>query len=238
MVVAKEIVGRLGGMIRQLSLDQFENENVYEVDELCYASEHIFKHEPTILHLKAPIKVFGDLHGQFDDLMHLFDEYEFSFRAEDISYIDYLFLGDYVNRGHQILETITLHLVLKASFYLNNDIIKTRIIEVKACLLRKEKTVQGNRCPLDTFELVEVYNNPLFEGCTHFFVASKAGSTGNCVKVLVTLLVIDPVPNGEFTASYMCNCIVFLPEGAQFALRHSSGNHSLGKKVVRNVNLQ
>ncbi|KAK1393230.1 hypothetical protein POM88_012286 [Heracleum sosnowskyi] len=114
--------------------------DVYEVDELCYAYEHIFKHKPTILHLKAPIKVFGDLHGQFDDLMHLFDEYGFSFTTEDISYIDYLFLGDYVNRGHQNLETITLHLALKTSFYLNNDIIKTRIIEVKACLLRKEKS--------------------------------------------------------------------------------------------------
>ncbi|KAI4326478.1 hypothetical protein MLD38_031790 [Melastoma candidum] len=38
----------------------------YEVGELCYAAEQIFMHEPTVLQLKAPIKVFGDLHGQFD----------------------------------------------------------------------------------------------------------------------------------------------------------------------------
>ncbi|KAH7577466.1 hypothetical protein JRO89_XS01G0254700 [Xanthoceras sorbifolium] len=165
VVVAKEAVGNLGGMVRQLSLDQFENESrrmipsnndqsyptkkftrqrspqglhkkiistllrprnwkapanrrffldSYEVGELCYAAEQIFMHEPTVLQLRAPIKVFGDLHGQFGDLMRLFDEYGFPSTAGDITYIDYLFLGDYVDRGQHSLETITLLLALKA----------------------------------------------------------------------------------------------------------------------------
>ncbi|KAK1356075.1 Serine/threonine-protein phosphatase [Heracleum sosnowskyi] len=172
VVVAKETVGRLGGMVRQLSLDQFENESrrmtplhtdlfqpakkftrqkssqgshkkiistllkprnwrppanrsffldVLEVSELCHDAEQIFKREPTVLHLKTPIKVFGDLHGQFGDLMRLFDEYGFPSTAGDISYIDYLFLGDFVDRGQHSLETITLLLALKASFYLNDS---------------------------------------------------------------------------------------------------------------------
>lgn len=58
--------------------------DIYEVAELCDAAEQIFKHEPTVLHLKAPIKVFGDLHGQFGDLMRLFDEYGFPSTAGDI----------------------------------------------------------------------------------------------------------------------------------------------------------
>lgn len=57
----------------------------YEVGELCYAAEQIFMHEPTVLQLKAPIKVFGDLHGQFCDLMRLFDEYGFPSTAGDIT---------------------------------------------------------------------------------------------------------------------------------------------------------
>ncbi|KAM7521538.1 hypothetical protein LguiA_011440 [Lonicera macranthoides] len=110
VVVAKETVGNLGGLVRQLSLDQFENESrrmvisnllrprnwkapvnrrffldSYEVGELCYAAEQIFMHEPTVLQLKAPIKVFGDLHGQFGDLMRLFDEYGFPSTAGDIT---------------------------------------------------------------------------------------------------------------------------------------------------------
>ncbi|CAL5404833.1 unnamed protein product [Camellia sinensis] len=165
--VAKEAVGNLGLMVRQLSLDQFENESrrmvplhndqsypakkitrqkspqglhkkiistllrprnwkapanrrffldSYEVGELCYAAEQIFMQETTVLQLKAPIKVFGDLHGQFGDLMRLFDEYGFPSTAGDITYIDYLFLGDYVDRGQHSLETITLLLALKIEY--------------------------------------------------------------------------------------------------------------------------
>ncbi|KAL8513489.1 hypothetical protein ACS0TY_012815 [Phlomoides rotata] len=175
VVVAKEAVGNLGGMVRQLSLDQFENESrrmlpshndlsnptkkfarqrspqglhkkiistllrprnwkppvnrkffldSYEVGELCYAAEQIFMHEPTVLQLKAPVKVFGDLHGQFGDLMRLFDEYGFPSTAGDITYIDYLFLGDYVDRGQHSLETITLLLALKIEYPDNVHLIR------------------------------------------------------------------------------------------------------------------
>ena len=61
----------------------------------------------------APIKLFGDLHGQFGDLMRLFEEYGTPSTAGDITYIDYLFLGDYVDRGAHSLETICLLLALK-----------------------------------------------------------------------------------------------------------------------------
>ncbi|KAE8673652.1 hypothetical protein F3Y22_tig00111779pilonHSYRG00281 [Hibiscus syriacus] len=41
--------------------------------------------EPTVLQLKVPIKIFGDLHGQFGDLMLLFDEYGSPSTAGDIA---------------------------------------------------------------------------------------------------------------------------------------------------------
>ncbi|KAG6523696.1 hypothetical protein ZIOFF_013572 [Zingiber officinale] len=137
VVVAKETVGNLGGLVRQLSLDQFENESrrMYPTNvEQTYPTKkflnrqkspeglhkkasiqlaNIFRQEPTVLQLKAPVKVFGDLHGQFGDLMRLFDEYGSPSTAGDITYIDYLFLGDYVDRGQHSLETITLLLALK-----------------------------------------------------------------------------------------------------------------------------
>ncbi|KAL8151498.1 hypothetical protein V2J09_021306 [Rumex salicifolius] len=151
VVVAKEAVGNLGGMVRQLSLDQFENESrrmmpvishllrprnwkaptnrkffldSYEVGELCHAAEQIFMNESSVLQLKAPIKVFGDLHGQFGDLMRLFDEYGFPSTAGDITYIDYLFLGDYVDRGQHSLETIALLLALKIEYPENVHLIR------------------------------------------------------------------------------------------------------------------
>ncbi|KAL2540975.1 Serine/threonine-protein phosphatase BSL3 [Abeliophyllum distichum] len=84
-----------------------------EIADLCDSAERIFAAEPSVLQLKAPIKIFGDLHGQFGDLMRLFDEYGSPSTAGDIAYIDYLFLGDYVDRGQHSLETITLLLALK-----------------------------------------------------------------------------------------------------------------------------
>ena len=59
------------------------------------------------------MKIFGDLHGQFGDLMRLFEEYGTPSTAGDITYIDYLFLGDYVDRGAHSLETMCLLLALK-----------------------------------------------------------------------------------------------------------------------------
>ncbi|CAL5397222.1 unnamed protein product [Camellia sinensis] len=79
--------------------------------------ERSFTHTIRVLQLRAPIKIFGDLHGQFGDLMRLFDEYGSPSTAGDIAYIDYLFLGDYVDRGQHSLETITLLLSLKVLFW-------------------------------------------------------------------------------------------------------------------------
>ncbi|KAH7295189.1 hypothetical protein KP509_27G036500 [Ceratopteris richardii] len=95
-----------------------------EIVELCECAERIFSMEPTVLQLRAPVKIFGDLHGQFGDLMRLFDEYGSPSTAGDISYIDYLFLGDYVDRGQHSLETITLLLALKVEYPRNVHLIR------------------------------------------------------------------------------------------------------------------
>lgn len=56
-----------------------------EIAELCDCAERIFSTEPTVLQIKAPVKIFGDLHGQFGDLMRLFDEYGSPSTAGDIA---------------------------------------------------------------------------------------------------------------------------------------------------------
>jgi len=95
-----------------------------EIADLCDSAERIFSSEPSVIKLKAPIKIFGDLHGQFGDLMRLFDEYGAPSTAGDIAYIDYLFLGDYVDRGQHSLETITLLLALKVEYPQNVHLIR------------------------------------------------------------------------------------------------------------------
>jgi protein phosphatase len=89
-----------------------------------------------VLQIRAPVKIFGDLHGQFSDLMRLFDEYGSPSTAGDITYIDYLFLGDYVDRGQHSLETITLLLALKVSSYVL-QLVGTKVgLDIPACLFR------------------------------------------------------------------------------------------------------
>ena len=66
-----------------------------------------------LLQLTAPVKVFGDIHGQFRDLMSLFVTYGYPTDAGDLPLCDYLFLGDYVDRGFHQLEVMCLLLALK-----------------------------------------------------------------------------------------------------------------------------
>ncbi len=69
-----------------------------------------------VLRVDAPIKVFGDIHGQYQDLMRFFDLWGIPNDNGDIESYDYLFLGDYVDRGNHSLETICLLMALKVKF--------------------------------------------------------------------------------------------------------------------------
>lgn len=69
-----------------------------------------------VLRVDAPIKVFGDIHGQYQDLMRFFDLWSTPSETGDIECFDYLFLGDYVDRGSHSLETICLLMALKVKY--------------------------------------------------------------------------------------------------------------------------
>ncbi|GJV26510.1 serine/threonine-protein phosphatase PP1 isozyme 3 [Tanacetum coccineum] len=84
--------------------------NEGEIKQLCVASRDIFINQPNLLELQAPIKICGDIHGQYTDLLRLFEYGGFPPQA------NYLFLGDYVDRGKQSLETICLLLAYKVKY--------------------------------------------------------------------------------------------------------------------------
>jgi len=81
-----------------------------EIGMLCSLSRDIFMDQSALLEIEAPIKVCGDIHGQFYDLLRLFDW------AGYPSKNNFLFLGDYVDRGHQNIETICLLLAYKIKY--------------------------------------------------------------------------------------------------------------------------
>lgn len=69
-----------------------------------------------IKNLKPPIKIFGNLHGNYNDLMRFFDIWRAPTETGDICSFDYVFLGNYVDRGSQSLEVICLLLALKLKY--------------------------------------------------------------------------------------------------------------------------
>lgn len=81
-----------------------------EIQGLVTKAREIFISQPILLELEAPLKICGDIHGQYYDLLRLFDYGGFPPEA------NYLFLGDYVDRGKQSLETICLLLAYKVKF--------------------------------------------------------------------------------------------------------------------------
>ena len=74
------------------------------------ARRDIFLSQPCLLELEAPLKICGDVHGQYSDLLRLFEYGGFPPEA------NYLFLGDYVDRGKQGLEVICLLLAYKVKY--------------------------------------------------------------------------------------------------------------------------
>jgi diadenosine tetraphosphatase ApaH/serine/threonine PP2A family protein phosphatase len=88
--------------------------------ELCNQAEAVIRNQPIVLYVQSPIKIFGDIHGQYSDLMRFFDLFgspSYAGNQEgDIESFDYLFLGDFVDRGSHSLETICLLLALKVKY--------------------------------------------------------------------------------------------------------------------------
>lgn len=73
-----------------------------EITSICLAAREVFLSQPTLIELSPPVKIVGDVHGQFGDLIRMFEMCGFPPAA------NFLFLGDYVDRGKQSLETILL----------------------------------------------------------------------------------------------------------------------------------
>lgn len=97
----------------------FRNDEIVDLVEQC---EEVVKNQPILVRTESPTTIFGDIHGQYSDLMRFFDLWGAPCNPEEEGGIDmeddysYVFLGDYVDRGNHSLETMCLLLALKVKF--------------------------------------------------------------------------------------------------------------------------
>ncbi|CAI5452304.1 unnamed protein product [Caenorhabditis angaria] len=111
-----------------------------ELAELCLRAREMMWNEPICLKIKAPITVVGDIHGQFEDLLAMLDSNGWPITDLEIKEMkdaqkknqskksksksmkpqkpprNYLFLGDYVDRGPYSMEVVILLIALKIKF--------------------------------------------------------------------------------------------------------------------------
>ena len=81
-----------------------------EIKFLIEKSVQIIKEQKMLVDLEAPLHVCGDIHGQYYDLLRIFEHC--GYQGE----YNYLFLVDYVDRGKQSLETVCLLLAYKIKY--------------------------------------------------------------------------------------------------------------------------
>lgn len=78
--------------------------------QLCLQAREVLMSQASILELEAPIKICGDFHGQFHDLLRMFET------CGAPPHSNFLFLGDYVDRGRYGVETICLLFAMKIRY--------------------------------------------------------------------------------------------------------------------------
>lgn len=85
--------------------------------ELVAQAREVVSAQPIVVAVESPAKIFGDIHGQYADLMRFFDLWGAPCGPDEAAdNYSYVFLGDYVDRGSHSLETICLLMALKVKF--------------------------------------------------------------------------------------------------------------------------
>ena len=89
-----------------------------DLKHLCEYVQELMLEESTVQAVQSPVTICGDIHGQFYDLMELFRV------GNEIPRTNYLFMGDFVDRGFYSVETFLLLLALKVRYPSNITLIR------------------------------------------------------------------------------------------------------------------
>lgn len=81
---------------------------------LCDKVVEVLRREDSLVDVPLPCRVYGDIHGQLPDLLQFFNNFAWpDQRKGDILSMNYVFLGDFVDRGAYSLSVISLLFAFK-----------------------------------------------------------------------------------------------------------------------------
>ena len=94
----------------------FTNQEIFDlIKEVipCLEKDH------SLIRIRSPCKIFGNIHGVYTDLMRYFESFgnpSDDNQMGDINVMQYIFLGDFCDRGLYSLEVILLLFALKVKY--------------------------------------------------------------------------------------------------------------------------
>ena len=203
-----------------------------DVQKLCIKAEEILITEPSLLRLQVPINIVGDIHGQVHELRNILTQ------GGSPPDSQYLFMGDYVDRGYYSCETIQLLLCLKVQYpdkvYLLRGNHECRVI-TKAYgfyeeIIRKygnSNTYQYYMRVFDSLPLAAVISNTYF--CVHAGISQD-------IKMIDQINLIDrkcEIPEKGSFADLLWSD----PEDFEYgwATNSRGAGHLYGEKVTKAV---
>lgn len=106
-----------GTLLADMLGTKVPEEQLAKISCLTGACRTVLRKQPSLVRVAQPCKVFGDVHGQLRDLLLLFREYGFPMHVGgDVEICNYVFNGDYVDRGAHQLEVVLLVFALKVMY--------------------------------------------------------------------------------------------------------------------------
>ena len=103
-------------------MDELKQQFPFKNEEIIYLMDEVIKiisKENSLIKIRSPCKIFGNIYGLYTDLMRYFESFgnpSDNIQNGDINVMQYIFLGDFCDRGYQSLEVILLLFALKVKY--------------------------------------------------------------------------------------------------------------------------
>lgn len=200
--------------------------------QVCEKVKEIFLQEPNLTPVRSPCILVGDIHGQFYDFLELLRI------GGEPPASNYVFMGDYVDRGHHSVETIQYLILLKLKYPSHITIIRgnheSRQVSFSYGLYEEINRKYGNSNPWHS--LTDVFDHMPITAIVDGRIFCVHGGLSPKIKRLDQINTIErkiEIPHeGPF-----CDLMWSDPDDVEdWKLNHRGAGYLFGAQVVKEFN--